>query len=180
MAIGDDRTVHAHDRAYDRAHDRAHDVVVRASTLDDLPTVASWVTDQEQLTRWIGPRFTFPLDASDLPGQFDWSTGESWTAVIDDDVTAFGQLHARGSDRQHLARIITAPDRRGQGIGAVLVRHLVHRSRDLGASVVSLNVRPDNDGAARFYRRLGFVDAVRPAEDRPLPSTYLEWRWDPG
>lgn len=90
---------------------------------------------------------------------------------------AFGQLLPRGPGRQHFARIITAPDRRGEGLGARIVTRLLAQARASGASVATLNVRPGNVEALRLYLRLGFVEAVRPPEDPPLPSTFLAYRF---
>ena len=151
-------------------------IAVRHATVDDLQVVASWVTNQEELTRWTGPRYTFPLDPDTLPAQFDWAATESWVVTDHGAVVAFGQHLPRGPHRRHLARIITAPQRRGEGLAARVVLHILERAKALGATVASLNVRPANDEALRLYRRLGFVDAVRPPEDAPLPSTYLEYR----
>lgn len=150
---------------------------VRPATLTDLVTVADWVRDQDELTRWTGPRYTFPLDRTRLPEQFDWAAADTWVVVDAAEVAAFGQLLRRGPERQHLARIITAPHRRGEGLGGRLVAHLLVRARSLGATVATLNVRPDNDPALLLYLRLGFVPAERPPEDPPLPSTFLAYRW---
>ena len=152
-------------------------IAVRPAAVEDLAIVVSWVTNQEELTRWTGPRYTYPLDAATLPEQFDWAAAESWVVTDRGDVVAFGQHLPRGAHRRHLARIITAPHRRGEGLAARVVRHILGRARAAGATVASLNVRPGNDEALRLYRRLGFVDAVRPPEDAPLPSTYLEYRF---
>jgi [ribosomal protein S18]-alanine N-acetyltransferase len=150
---------------------------IRPAALDDLVTVAAWVRDQDELTRWTGPRYQFPLDPTRLPEQFDWASSDTWVVTDGGDVVAFGQLLRRGPDRQHLARIITAPHRRGEGLGARIVLHLLGRARELGATVATLNVRPDNDAALRLYLRLGFAPAERPPEDPPLVSTFLAIRW---
>jgi len=155
----------------------APSTTVRPATLDDLATVVSWVRDQAELERWTGPRYTYPIDLGRLPEFFDLAAAQSWVVADGAAPLAFGQFLRRGPTRAHLARIITAPHRRGEGLGARLVAHLLVEARASGADVASLNVRPGNDEALRLYRRLGFVDAVRPAEDPPLPSTYLEVRF---
>ncbi len=153
------------------------DLTKRPATLADLSVVTSWTRNQEELERWTGPRYTYPLDPTTLPEQFDWVTSESWIVADGDGPVAFGQLIPRGPGRQHFARIITAPRRRGAGIGAHLVGHLLARAEAQGAAVATLNVRPGNDEALRLYLRLGFVEAVRPPEDAPLPSTFLAYRF---
>jgi [ribosomal protein S18]-alanine N-acetyltransferase len=150
---------------------------LRRATPDDLATVVSWVRDQTELERWTGPRYRYPIDPGRLREFFDVAAAHSWVVAERGAPVAFGQFLHRGPARAHLARIITAPGRRGEGFGARLVAHLLAEAAASGAAVASLNVRPGNDEALRLYRRLGFVDAVRPPEDPPLPSTYLEVRF---
>lgn len=150
-------------------------VAARPATLADLATVVSWVRNQDDLTRWTGPRYTYPLDPARNEQDFDWAAADSWVLVDAGTPVAFGQLLPRGPGRQHLARIITAPERRGEGLGARLVTHLLERARALGADRATLNVRPGNDEALRLYLRVGFVRADRPPEDAPLPSTFLAY-----
>lgn len=63
----------------------------------------------------------------------------------------------------HLHHIVVAPGDRSLGVGAQLVRELLRRT---APGTVTLKVHPDNEDAARFYRRLGFV------EQEPAPSGY--------
>jgi ribosomal protein S18 acetylase RimI-like enzyme len=155
--------------------DTAHSVSVRPASLDDLVTLTSWVRNQADLDLWSGPRYRYPLNLLALPEELNWSTCESWALDDGGALVAFGQLMPRGASRLHIVRVITAPHRRREGLGGLLVEHLLVRARGRGATVASLNVRPGNDVALRLYRRLGFVDATRPPEDPPLPSTYLEF-----
>jgi ribosomal protein S18 acetylase RimI-like enzyme len=156
--------------------DTAGSVAVRPASLDDLVTITSWIRNQADLELWTGPRYRYPLDPVTLPDELNWSTCESLALDDGGALVAFGQLMPRGSGRLHIVRVIAAPQRRREGLGGLLVQHLLARARDRGAAVASLNVRPGNDIALRLYRRLGFVDATRPAEDAPLPSTYLEYK----
>jgi ribosomal-protein-alanine N-acetyltransferase len=48
------------------------------------------------------------------------------------------------------------PDHQRLGVGRELLRALVDRSRQLGASAVLLEVRVDNEPALALYRRFGF------------------------
>jgi GNAT superfamily N-acetyltransferase len=49
--------------------------------------------------------------------------------------------------------LVTAPDRRGQGIGAALLRELDVRARDAGCRVLDLDSGADREDAHRFYLR---------------------------
>ena len=139
--------------------------------------VTAWTRNQEELERWTGPRYTYPLDPDRLPEQFDWAGSESWVVADADGPVAFGQLIPRGPGRQHFARIITAPHRRGEGIGGRLVALLLTRAEALGASVATLNVRPGNDEALRLLPAARLRGRGASPEDPPLPSTFLAYRF---
>lgn len=60
----------------------------------------------------------------------------------------------------YLSAIGVVPDQRGQGVGAVLLRHAIAQARQRGYRRLSLRVEAANAAAIRFYRRHGF-HAVR-------------------
>jgi [ribosomal protein S18]-alanine N-acetyltransferase len=64
----------------------------------------------------------------------------------------------RVSDEVHLLNVAVHPERRGLGYGRVLVTSVIDEARDLGASVLFLEVRAGNVVARRLYRHLGFRD----------------------
>lgn len=54
--------------------------------------------------------------------------------------------------------VYVAPEARGRGVGAQLMRHaLAHASSTLGARQVNLGVNTRNTAAIALYRKLGFV-----------------------
>jgi ribosomal protein S18 acetylase RimI-like enzyme len=55
-----------------------------------------------------------------------------------------------------LASMFVLPAYRGRGIGQVLVDEFVAWCRDRGVERISVTAFSTNDGALRFYRRLGF------------------------
>lgn len=57
--------------------------------------------------------------------------------------------------------IAVDPARRGRGHGQVLLRHLLERAADAGASRVLLEVRADNEPALALYARHGFAEVHR-------------------
>jgi ribosomal protein S18 acetylase RimI-like enzyme len=57
-----------------------------------------------------------------------------------------------------IQELVVRDSHRGQGIGENLVRMVVARARASGCAEVSVSTMPDNQGAQRFYRRLGFAD----------------------
>jgi ribosomal-protein-alanine N-acetyltransferase len=59
-------------------------------------------------------------------------------------------------DELHLLNVAVHPERRGSGIGRLLVEAVMDEGRQTGARVMFLEVRAGNLVARRLYRRLGF------------------------
>lgn len=79
-------------------------------------------------------------------------------------MAAFGQIYER-YDRAHLARLVTHPGMRRQGIGKRLIRMMARAAHlDLGHEQLSLFVYKDNDAAYRLYLKMGFVVQQYPDE----------------
>ncbi|MBQ0905622.1 GNAT family N-acetyltransferase [Micromonospora sp. U21] len=80
-------------------------------------------------------------------------------------IRAGGRLVACGADRSRgdigfLAGLTVAPDQRGRGLGAALTAGMT-RTLLTRYDTVGLGVYPDNVGAVRLYRRLGFTNTLQ-------------------
>lgn len=75
-----------------------------------------------------------------------------------------GYLMARDqAETWHVLNVCVAPEARGAGLGARLVRELFARTEDRAGRGYTLEVRTSNATAIRLYERLGFVgEGVRP------------------
>jgi [ribosomal protein S18]-alanine N-acetyltransferase len=60
-------------------------------------------------------------------------------------------------DEVHLLNITVAPERQRQGLGKIMLNHLLADARQLGTRFMFLEVRPSNVNALEMYRRFGFV-----------------------
>ncbi len=69
-----------------------------------------------------------------------------------------GLLAPRGALEGDIQTIAVTEDARGHGLGRTLMLALLSEARKRGAREVFLEVRADNPGAQRVYRRLGFED----------------------
>jgi [ribosomal protein S18]-alanine N-acetyltransferase len=62
-------------------------------------------------------------------------------------------------DEAHITTIATHPDYRGRGVGELMLGSLIDISYDIGARVVTLEVRVSNHVAQNLYRKYGFREA---------------------
>ncbi|MGJ4858312.1 acetyltransferase [Labrys sp. KB_33_2] len=113
-----------------------------------------------------------------LPGDF-----EAIEKLVANDYLPSAPLHvaADGDGRplafmglsvRHIDSLFIDPERRGQGIGTLLVRH----AREQGEGPLTVDVNEQNTQAVGFYRHLGFVETGRSALDgdgRPYPLMHM-------
>ena len=147
---------------------------LRVSLLGDLAVVASWIGSESECRLWCGTRVAYPIDLRTLPDALEYSLGESWTATSNGVVVAFGQLIPKPGPRLHLARLVSAPDQRGRGLGRFVAVHMLEIALARRPFAISLNVVPENKQARTLYESLGFVLATRPPEEPESPSVYME------
>ncbi|MCR9221035.1 MAG: GNAT family N-acetyltransferase [Alphaproteobacteria bacterium] len=76
-------------------------------------------------------------------------------------ITRIPYLSAQGGDRLLVEGVRVAADRRGEGIGETMLRWAVEAAQAQGCRLVQLMAHDSRDGAARFYRRLGFASEHR-------------------
>ncbi|WP_420409098.1 GNAT family N-acetyltransferase [Hoeflea sp.] len=85
-----------------------------------------------------------------------------FVALIDNEVvgtfqtTLITSLTGRGATSLTLEAVHTRHDRRGEGIGAVMVRHAIEMGRANGVRLVQLMSNAARQDAHRFYEGLGF------------------------
>jgi len=58
----------------------------------------------------------------------------------------------------NIEELVVAAGHRGEGVGGVLLDHLLAHLAAMGCVEVSVSTMPDNEGAQRFYRAHGLVD----------------------
>ena len=81
------------------------------------------------------------------------------------------------AEQAHINNLAVLPELRGRGLGTQLLEVITHEAAQLGASVLTLEVRQSNEAARRLYERAGFYqDGVRknyytnPVEDALILS----------
>ena len=83
-----------------------------------------------------------------------------YTVLDTGEVAGYAGLDLAGATADVMT-IAVAPQRRGQGHGPRLLRHLLQRAAEAGASQVMLEVREDNEAAIGLYARHGFQEVHR-------------------
>jgi [ribosomal protein S18]-alanine N-acetyltransferase len=81
-------------------------------------------------------------------------------------------------DEIHINNVAIRPEFRGQGIGTLLMHHVLAAAVQLGARRATLEVRAGNEGARRLYERLGFYVAGRRKNyySAPVEDALILWR----
>ena len=146
---------------------------VRRTRPRDLESVVE-IEDATDTRQWVGQ------------GGMDWHKEvmhdpdmEHWVLVDRlDRVYAFGILAGlREPGAAELRRMVVAPEGRGQGLGRLLLRHLLEQA--LARSQVTrvwLDVGADNLRARSLYRSFGFVEkAAPPGAVLHDNGVYMEW-----
>lgn len=134
------------------------ETTLRQSTIEDLQGVMAWVHTPEQLRLWGGPKLSWPPDAARLWQEMEAEKFPPFVLVEDGNLLAgFGQIMKREPGAAHLGRIILSPERRGRGLGRVLVENLVAKGSELyHPQRFTLNVYRDNLPAVATYQAIGF------------------------
>ncbi|HLU61849.1 MAG TPA: ribosomal protein S18-alanine N-acetyltransferase [Gammaproteobacteria bacterium] len=83
-----------------------------------------------------------------------------WVVETDSGVVGHGVMSVAVGET-HILNICIAPSRQGRGYGRALLRHLLDLSREYGALMAFLEVRPSNTAAVRLYESIGFSEVGR-------------------
>lgn len=133
---------------------------LRPTRLPDGERVSCWISSAEELLIFAGPGLTFPLEPQALldTESDGWQVRSLW---VDGELVGTGSFILRDG-AVHLGRLLVDPQRRGQGLGRVLVTELLDHARvqspELARSLrATLNVFVDNAPARRLYESLGFA-----------------------
>ena len=138
--------------------------------------IASWIRDERQL-QWVSPSTEPPLTAEKVQrwprpdgeafvllaeGDDDGASGLPACAAAStaQDPVAYAEInHMRsGGGNWWIGHFIVRPDRRGQGLGRLLLSDLLKEAFErLLANSVCLVVFPDNKPAIRCYESAGFM-----------------------
>lgn len=124
-----------------------------------------WLPNQAALELWGGDGFHYPLQNLAFLQQLYLPKTQSFWLIDQQQAVAFGQLCDR-FNRHHLARLLVAPSKRGQGFGKALVLALLKKAQeDDSSKSFSLFVHRTNSRALNCYQSLGFQFSPQPGTE---------------
>lgn len=116
------------------------------------------VGDIEAVVAIEAEAFSAPWQPETFAGLLDRDTVELLVMTDEEDgVIGYSVLWCI-LDQGELANLAIAPSRRGSGLGAALLRHVLAVSRDRGVTKLFLEVRASNRRAIDLYLGFGFVE----------------------
>jgi RimJ/RimL family protein N-acetyltransferase len=156
-------------------------LALRALAPADCDRLLTWVDSSDALWQWSGARsFTWPLDRGQLLRDLAAHSGSSVELFAGIDEAGEMVAHVL-IDAQHyhglglIGRVAVAPEQRGRGVGAALMRATIrHGFDELGLHRLQLTVYTFNAAAIATYRSVGFA-----VEGMARESTLgTDGRWD--
>ncbi len=141
-------------------------VLIRLATSDDLPAIRALEQQTENAAHWAEREYD-ALFAKDAPARI--------VLVAHDDQSVAAQIRgfviARCAEHDwEIENVVVARAHRRLGIGTDLVRELLLRARNQGATSVLLEVRESNLAGRRLYEKLGFREQGRRSDYYNLPT----------
>lgn len=137
---------------------------VAPAAITELDTIMTWIGSAEQCRRWAGPAVTFPLVRQRLAAEIGFSGANAFCGKSDAGVLAFAQLIQKEPGVYHLARVISHPGYRGQGLARQVCQYLLNHAWALGGSAITLNVYRANTAALSLYTSLGFAEQAEKSD----------------
>lgn len=128
----------------------------RPAKKNDLRTVASWVDGLSEVQTWAGPGVSYPIDISTIADEIGFRSDNAFVCEDKNALCAFAQLIERAKGKLHLARLISNPDMRGEGVGRKMCNQLIDEAKRLAATELTLKVYSYNERAILLYQSLGF------------------------
>jgi RimJ/RimL family protein N-acetyltransferase len=147
---------------------------------DDAALVSSWAVGDEVVRAWCA------VEGDAVPADVvaGWSRADDVEAYMFGDPEeapiAYGELWLDDEEGEvELARLLVAPERRGQGFGQALVRALVEQARRTHPELpdIILRVRPENTQAIRAYAAAGFEPVPLDEQATWNQGQRLDYRW---
>ncbi|WP_030395470.1 MULTISPECIES: GNAT family N-acetyltransferase [Kitasatospora] len=136
---------------------------LRPATRADLPAVLALLADEDRV---VDPATVVVTEAYERAFHaIDTDPRNEMLVLADADGAVIGCLQATyipglgkgGAERALLEAVRIRADRRGEGLGRVLMALAIDRARSRGCGLVQLTSNKQREAAHRFYAGLGFT-----------------------
>ena len=94
---------------------------------------------------------------------------DGWVIQFDGEIKAYGVL-SKGGGEAHVLSLVVAPAMRRQGLGRILLEHMISHCRARKISDLFLEVRPSNPAAIKLYQSMGFNEVGLRADYYPAAN----------
>ena len=138
-------------------------VALAPFTEADIDRLIAWVSSPQVLGQWAASGLSYPLTRAQIAAHMRRSaeTGGRMFKALDDNRSVMGHVELGSIDRVNrslrIGRVFVAPERRGRGLCADLVRAALGVAFDqLRMHRVELAVFDFNRAAIACYERVGF------------------------
>lgn len=136
-------------------------VTIRAAERDDVPAIVAMLADDPlgaTRERPGDPAYLAAFDTVAADPRHSLVVAELSGEVVGTlQLTLLPGLSRRGATRAQVEAVRVRSDRRGAGIGQVLMGWAIEQARARGAAVVQLTTDTSRVDAHRFYERFGFT-----------------------
>lgn len=150
----------------------------------DAASILTWAQSLAEARWWAGPQTQWPIPPEVFQRWHADPDVQPYVLGNETVLLGYGELWVDAAEQEvELARLIVAPQHRGQGIGSAFVRFLLEEAQHTGYPRAFLRVFPDNHGAIACYHRAGFTP-VSPAEQQafnhgqPMPYHWMGYALD--
>ena len=132
--------------------------------------------DLDEVCRIEETSFSMPWKREDFQGLIDSDNSIYLVILADDRVAGAAGYTFNGFDG-YINNVVIDVDRRGQGLGKVLMRELLAVGRKNGVPEFTLEVRVSNTPAIKLYESFGFKsEGVRKNfYERPVEDALVMW-----
>lgn len=147
----------------------ASDILIREAAADDVPRIATLIlhgaptqtrTPEAIAAEALHPAYRDAFKAMKANPYCSLIVAERGGVVVGTyQISLLPGLAERGRVRAKIESVHVAPDCRGLGIGAVMMRHALAYAAARGVGLVELTSNKARPDAHRFYRNLGFVQS---------------------
>lgn len=137
--------------------------VLRPATRAELPAVLALLADEERV---VAPASVVVTEAYERAfTAIETDPRNEMLVLVEDDGTVVGCLQATyipglgkgGAERALIEAVRIRADRRGGGLGRILMERTAARARARGCALVQLTSHKQRDNAHHFYAALGFA-----------------------